>query len=96
MESIEETVADMAICYTFNGFDVYRNNGSNNEDQSHEWSIDGGYITPGTLNMYPRRALGGGSQFGLTVLLRLSIHDFEYRCTRSPGFYVCTLLKLQI
>jgi hypothetical protein len=95
---------DIALCYTFNGFDTYRKQpiASGSEMSEEEWSIDDGYKTPGTLDMYPRRATEAGPQFGFSAMLQMSKLDFDYKCSLNPGFYVSLLenlpmrLKIQI
>jgi hypothetical protein len=89
---------NIALCYSFNGFDTYRKQpiaSDGSEMSEDEWNIDDGYKTPGTLDMYPRRATEAGPQFGFSALLRMSKLDFDYKCSLNPGFYV-SFLKNEI
>jgi Amiloride-sensitive sodium channel len=90
LKSVREIIVDYTLCYTFNGFYPYRKDSTDDVEKKAEqdWNIDDGYKTPGTLDMYPRRAIGAGRQSGLSALLRMSKHDFDYKCSKYPGFFV--------
>jgi Amiloride-sensitive sodium channel len=79
--TFKELVIGYGLCYTFNGVEVYR---TNSEVNDQEWISD----VTNPWNVYPRRALGAGKQFGLSFLLKMNEHDIDYMCHGSPGFWV--------
>jgi acid-sensing ion channel, other len=83
--SFKEIILDAALCYTFNGAAIYR---SSSEIHDQDWTIDGGYRSEATVDAYPRRALGAGKQFGLSVLLKTNKHDVSYVCHGISGFWI--------
>jgi acid-sensing ion channel, other len=86
--SFKELVLDYALCYTFNGVEIFREDSENTHPPSHEWSIDGGYTPTAPLDVYPRRALRAGSLLGLSVMLKIHKSDIYYECYANPGFWV--------
>jgi Amiloride-sensitive sodium channel len=89
-ESFKELVIYAELCYTFNGFGIYRK--EQEEEQQEEWSIDEGFKPTATLDAYPRRALRAGPNFGLSILLKINKQDVDYTCSGSPGFLVMYIL----
>jgi acid-sensing ion channel, other len=90
-ESFEELFTKDALCYTFNGLDMYRmtnKNTSDNEILNEEWTIDEGYSPAASVNAYPRRALGTGTKFGFSMTLRIPSSDVDMTCYPSYGFHV--------
>jgi Amiloride-sensitive sodium channel len=85
IESFEEIILPMSVCYSFNGLDVYRQEDSNNDPK--EWSTDKGYEPGATLDTYPRRGTAAGIRFGFSVLLKLNKKDYDESCS-DPGFRV--------
>jgi Amiloride-sensitive sodium channel len=88
LESVREVVGSFAMCYNFNGLDIFRKRSISQASEPLDWSIDDGYKATGSLDMYPRRASGAGPHFGFSALLRMSKYDIDYRCSMNPGFYV--------
>jgi Amiloride-sensitive sodium channel len=86
-DSFEELIYERYLCYTFNGLKIYRTPGRE-EDITDDWSIDNGYKSAVSLEANPRRALGAGSKFGLSVILRNRFSDFDYFCTQNPATMV--------
>jgi hypothetical protein len=86
--AFSELVRATSLCYTFNGFEIRRQHVENISNPPQEWSIDEGYKPTASFDSYPRRALGAGQQFGLSVLLKYNKDDFRYLCDRKPGFWV--------
>jgi acid-sensing ion channel, other len=85
-ESFKEVVTEKGLCYTFNGLGIYR--WDNVSQKTPEWNIDDGYNPSANLDAYPRRVLGAGSKFGLSVLLRIKQNDIDDLCYGDPGFWV--------
>jgi Amiloride-sensitive sodium channel len=90
--SFKELVLDHALCYTFNGVDIFRENSKKTDPSTPEWSIDEGYNPTAPLDVYPRRVLGAGALLGLSVLLKINKHDIDYACYANPGFWVYGIL----
>jgi hypothetical protein len=88
LESLREVIGSYAMCYTFNGLDIFRKISISDDNEPLDWSIDDGYKATGTVDMYPLRASGDGPHFGFSALLRMSKYDINYRCSMNPGFYV--------
>jgi Amiloride-sensitive sodium channel len=84
-EVFEETITEVALCYTFNGLAIYR---SDSIRRDQDWSNDRGYQPTSSADAYPRRALGAGRKFGLSVLLRMNREDIDYTCFGTTGFWV--------
>jgi acid-sensing ion channel, other len=85
-ESFRETAISFALCHSFNGFQVYRWNIEANEHS--DWNADDGYKSEASFDVYPRRAVGAGMKFGLSLLLRMKKTDLSYVCVGTPGFRV--------
>jgi Amiloride-sensitive sodium channel len=88
-EHFQQYVFNHYLCYNFNGLDIYRNETS--VELPTEWSIDEGYSPKATLDAFPRRALGSGSQYSLSLLLRANEYEIDAYCTGLPGFQVRNL-----
>jgi Amiloride-sensitive sodium channel len=87
--SFREVVQHFGLCYTFNGLEYYRSNKENHDEQtSQTWNVDDGYNPTAPLATYPRRGLGAGKQFGLSILLRMNKRDIDFACSSEAGFRV--------
>jgi acid-sensing ion channel, other len=83
---MKSVVLKSGLCYTFNGFDVYRKNSKNHAVQ--EWTIDEGYAPTASMDAYPYRASGVGVKSGLSVTLKYKKTTLEHLCDTRSGFWV--------
>jgi acid-sensing ion channel, other len=85
-DHLEYVGLERGLCYTFNGFDVYRK-----KNQSHvtkQWTIDEGYTPTASLDTYPQRAIGVGAKTGFSILMGYKKTALETLCESPPSFWV--------
>jgi Amiloride-sensitive sodium channel len=90
-ESFKETIVGYHLCYIFNGLELFRQHSLNHENMdpmNEEWSVDKGYQPSASADAYPRRALGAGPQFGVTISLRGDKNGLDESCSQTLDFKV--------
>jgi len=92
---LDEVVVNHGLCYTFNGFELYRRGSESGKRKAvkfQNWNVDDGFKSSDSSDSYPRRASRAGQNFGLSILVRSDMSEMDFFCSGYPGFKVGTCL----
>lgn len=82
----------MCLCISFR---IQRDDKHLNQDETSNWSLEGGFLDNKAKETFPRRALDSGASSGLTIFIYMENENIDPICSFSiHGVKVSIILSL--